>query len=185
VSTLVVPSDPAALAVLGPRITPQTVARLRRIACPTSAAALLLALATDARAGRVASCTPRSISPDSGQVGLLPGTYRVPAATRPLLRAALSSTRPAAWPPTPCSPTTTAAYCSPEPWPTASGTPRLSPTCPSRTRPPPPGAATPSPRHPSPPPSSTAEQSRSTTPDRLHGHDLTNSQRTDSSCGNH
>jgi hypothetical protein len=51
VSTLVVPSDPAALAVLGPRITPQTVARLRRIACPTSAAALLLALATDARAG--------------------------------------------------------------------------------------------------------------------------------------
>jgi hypothetical protein len=146
VSTLVVPSDPATLAVLGPRITPQTVARLRRIACPTSAAALLLALATDARAGRVASCTPRSISPDSGQVGLLPGTYRVPAATRPLLRAALSSTRPAAWPPTPCSPTTTAAYCSPELWPTASGTPRLSPTCPSRTRPPPPGAATPSPR---------------------------------------
>jgi hypothetical protein len=75
--TLVVPSDPAALAVLGPRNTPQTIARLRRIVCPTNAVALLLALATDARAGRVAGCTLCSGSPDAGQVGLLPGTYRV------------------------------------------------------------------------------------------------------------
>lgn len=54
--TLVLPPEPAALAALGPRITPHVVARLRRIACPSSAAALLLALATDARAGRVAGC---------------------------------------------------------------------------------------------------------------------------------
>ena len=64
--------------MLGPRITPQTVSRLRRLACPTSAAALLIALATDARAGRLTLCAPRRISPDLGQVGLLTGTYRIP-----------------------------------------------------------------------------------------------------------
>ena len=80
---------PATLAALGPRITPQTVSRLRRLACPTSAAALLIALATDARAGRLTLCAPRRISPDLGQVGLLTGTYRIPAAAAPLLRAAL------------------------------------------------------------------------------------------------
>jgi hypothetical protein len=87
--TLVLPPGPAALAALGPRITPHVVARLRRIGCPTSAAALLLALATDARAGQVAGCSPRSISPDLGQVRLLPGIYRLPEPARPLLRAAL------------------------------------------------------------------------------------------------
>ncbi len=87
--TLVLPPEPAALAALGPRVTPRVVARLRRIGCPASAAALLLALATDARAGQVASCSPRSISPDLGQVRLLPGTYRIPERARPLLRAAL------------------------------------------------------------------------------------------------
>jgi hypothetical protein len=34
-------------------------------------------------------CRPRSISPDLGQVRLLPGTYRIPESARPLLRAAL------------------------------------------------------------------------------------------------
>jgi hypothetical protein len=83
--TFVLPSDPAALGVLGPQI----LSRLRRIGCPTSAAALLLAVATDARAGRVASCTVQSVSPDAKQVQLLPGTYRIPADATPLLRAAL------------------------------------------------------------------------------------------------
>ena len=77
---LVLASEATAWGVLGPRITPQTVSRLRRLACPTSAAALLIALATDARAGRLTLCAPRRISPDLGQVGLLTGTYRIPAA---------------------------------------------------------------------------------------------------------
>lgn len=47
------------------------------------------ALATDARAGTVADCMPHWISPDVGQVELLPGTYRIPAAAAPLLRATL------------------------------------------------------------------------------------------------
>lgn len=56
---------------------------------PTGAVALLLALATDTRAGRLTLCDPRQISPDLGQVGLLPGSYRIPAAVAPMLRAAL------------------------------------------------------------------------------------------------
>jgi hypothetical protein len=79
----------AAPAELGPRITPPVMDRLRRIACPTSAAALLLAVATDARAGRIADCRPGWISPDAKQVTLLTGTYRIPEVARPLLRAAL------------------------------------------------------------------------------------------------
>jgi hypothetical protein len=37
----------------------------------------------------LAHCMPHWISPDIGQVGLLPGTYRIPAAAAPLLRATL------------------------------------------------------------------------------------------------
>ncbi len=37
----------------------------------------------------MASCSPRSISPDLEQVRLLPGIYRIPELARPLLRAAL------------------------------------------------------------------------------------------------
>lgn len=81
---------PAAPSALGPRITPTVIDRLRRIACPTSAAALLLAMVTDARAGRVASVGRGWISPDAGQVTLLTGTYRIPEHARPLLRTALT-----------------------------------------------------------------------------------------------
>jgi hypothetical protein len=87
--TLVLPADPSSVAMLGPRITPQALSKLRRISCPTSAAALLLAVATDARPGRIAGCAVRSVSPDAGQVQLLPGTYRIPVSAAPLMRAAL------------------------------------------------------------------------------------------------
>lgn len=50
---------------------------------------MLLALITDARAGRVADCMPRWISLDAAQVQLLSGRFRVPVAVRPLVRAAL------------------------------------------------------------------------------------------------
>lgn len=83
------PTDPAAIAALGPRLTPDVLARLRRLACPSSAAALMLALATDAGASSVASCSANWISPTAGRVGLLPGTYRIPLRARPILRAAL------------------------------------------------------------------------------------------------
>lgn len=80
---------PSALAALGPRPNAAVLARLRRIVCPTSAAALMLALATDAEARCLAVCSPRWVTADSDQVGLLPGAYRIPARARPLLRAAL------------------------------------------------------------------------------------------------
>ncbi|WP_298798304.1 hypothetical protein [uncultured Pseudonocardia sp.] len=87
--TLVLPADAAALSALGPRIDAHVVTRLRRLACPTSAAALLLALATDSRAGRLTLTAPRRISPDLGQVGMLTGIYRIPGVAAPLLHAAL------------------------------------------------------------------------------------------------
>jgi hypothetical protein len=80
---------PSALAALGPRPNAAVLARLRRIVRPTSAAALMLALATDAEARCLAGCSPRWVTADSDQVGLLPGAYRIPARARPLLRAAL------------------------------------------------------------------------------------------------
>lgn len=83
--TLVLPPEADALSMLGPRIDARLVSRLRRLACPTSAAALLLALATDCRAGRLTSCAPRRVSPDFGQIGMLTGTYRIPAVAGPLL----------------------------------------------------------------------------------------------------
>jgi hypothetical protein len=49
----------------------------------------MLALATDAAARSVAGCSTYWISRTAGQVGLLPGTYRIPLRARPLLRAAL------------------------------------------------------------------------------------------------
>lgn len=58
-------TGPAALSVLGPRLTPETVRRLRRLVCPTTAAAVMLGLATDtpaataSRRGPDPYCGPR------------------------------------------------------------------------------------------------------------------------------
>lgn len=86
---LLLPAEPAALAALGPRVTDEVMTGLRRLACPTSAAALVLALVTDASANCVASVSPRCLSPDLARVRTLPGIYRVPPLARPVLRAAL------------------------------------------------------------------------------------------------
>jgi hypothetical protein len=87
--TLVLPGELHTRDLIGPRLPAPVVTRLRRIACPTSAAALLLALATDARPGRIARCMQRSVRPDGGHVGLLPGRYCIPGTAQALLRAAL------------------------------------------------------------------------------------------------
>src|SRR5699024_8356141 len=42
---------PGTLPLLGPRLAPETVHRLRRLVCPTTAAAVMLGLATDVEAG--------------------------------------------------------------------------------------------------------------------------------------
>lgn len=86
---LLLPGEPAALAALGPRVTDEVMTGLRRLACPTSAAALVLALLTDASANCVASVSPGCLSPDLARVRTLPGIYRVPPLARPVLRAAL------------------------------------------------------------------------------------------------
>lgn len=100
---LVLPPEPAALAALGPRVTPLIVARLRRIGCPSSAAALLLALATDARAGQVASCSPRS-SRTSGRPGYCPAPTASPSPRGRCCARRCTTISPAGCPPTPCSP---------------------------------------------------------------------------------
>lgn len=92
--TLSLPSDPAAAAALGPRLEPAALARLHTLVCPTSAAALMLSLLTDAQA-RDLVCGAEHISPDVDTVGILPGDYRVPPRARPLLRAALAAMDPA------------------------------------------------------------------------------------------
>lgn len=92
--TLSLPSDPATLAALGPRLEPATLARLHTLVCPTSAAALMLSLLTDAQA-RDLVCGAEHIRPDVDVIGLLPGDYRVPPRARPLLRAALAAMDPA------------------------------------------------------------------------------------------
>lgn len=76
------------MAVLGPRLSPETLRRLRLLACPVTAAAVVLALATDAE--------PRFLAyhrgdADTHEVVLLAGRYRVPERARPLLRAAALS----------------------------------------------------------------------------------------------
>lgn len=86
---LLLPAEPAALAALGPRVTDEVMTGLRRLACPTSAAALVLALVTDASANCIASVSPSCLSPDIARVRTLPGIYRVPRLARPVLRAAL------------------------------------------------------------------------------------------------
>lgn len=87
--TLVLPDAQHLRDLIGPRLPAPVVTRLRRIACPTSAVALLLAWATDARPGRISGCMQRSVSPDGGHVNLLPGRYRIPGSVQVILRAAL------------------------------------------------------------------------------------------------
>lgn len=79
--------DPVALAVLGPRLAPTTVERLRRLVCPATAAAVMLGLATDAEARFLAGLRRPGVVPE--QITLLAGDYRVPERARPLLRAAI------------------------------------------------------------------------------------------------
>lgn len=100
--------------------------------CPTSAAALLIALSTDARAERVASCTPRDISPDVAQITLLAGTYRIPAAARPVLRAALLDHDAGGLPGYALFGRRDGRLMLPKPWPTPS---LVSPARSHRTRP--------------------------------------------------
>lgn len=87
--TLVLPDAQHLRDMIGPRLPAPVVTCLRRIVCPTSAVALLLAWATDARPGRIAGCMQRSVSPDGEHVGLLPGGYRIPGSVQVILRAAL------------------------------------------------------------------------------------------------
>ncbi|MGH3505091.1 MAG: hypothetical protein ACRDQA_29990 [Nocardioidaceae bacterium] len=85
---LAVPNaDPSALSLLGPRLTPGTMHRLRRLVCPTTAAAVMLARATDAEARFLSLHQPQGS--DTDRIELLPGCYRIPPQAQPLLRAAL------------------------------------------------------------------------------------------------
>jgi hypothetical protein len=79
----------AATAALGPRLSPHTITRLRQLACPSSVAALMLALAADAAVACLNGCTPHLTSPDGRTVRTLGGLYRIPPRARPLLRAAV------------------------------------------------------------------------------------------------
>lgn len=69
---------PSALAALGPRPNAAVLARLRRIVCPTSAAALMLALATDAEA-RCPQDVRRGGSPPTATRS---GSFPAPIASR-------------------------------------------------------------------------------------------------------
>lgn len=81
--------DPRQLRYLGPRFGPDTVERLRRIACPVAAAALTLARATDNNAPWLAGTQVGWTDPDARHVRTYTGTFRIPPQVRPLLRAAL------------------------------------------------------------------------------------------------
>lgn len=50
-------ADPDRVAALGPRLDPAAIARLRRFACPTRAAALMLALVTDANSHQLTAAS--------------------------------------------------------------------------------------------------------------------------------
>jgi hypothetical protein len=80
--------NPATLAVLGPRFDPATITQLRQLVCPVTAAAVVLALATDAASRFLAH---HRHSADTEQITLLAGQYRIPSAARPLLRAAIET----------------------------------------------------------------------------------------------
>lgn len=81
--------DENRLAGLGPRLDADTLRRLRRIACPTTAGALLLALATDVDSQQLASASAFRTCATDRHIRFLAGTYRIPPHARPLLRAAV------------------------------------------------------------------------------------------------
>ena len=67
--------------MLGPRLAPTTVERLRRLVCPATAVTVMLGLATDAEARFLAGLRRPDTVPE--QITLLAGTYRVPERARP------------------------------------------------------------------------------------------------------
>lgn len=81
--------EPRLLRYLGPRFTPDTVARLRRVACSVAAGALTLALATDADAPWLAAAQVGWTHPHGHHVRAYTGTFRIPPQARPLLWALL------------------------------------------------------------------------------------------------
>ena len=78
--------DPATLAVLGPRLAPSTVEQLRQLVCPITAAAVALALVTDAEPRFL---TSRRLDAGTEHVALLAGQYRIPVRARLFLQAAI------------------------------------------------------------------------------------------------
>lgn len=78
------------LRLLGPRLGPSTITRLRRLVCPRAAAAVMLGLATDAEAPFLARGL-RACRCDTARITLLAGDYRVPDRARPLLAAVLDT----------------------------------------------------------------------------------------------
>lgn len=82
-------ADHGRVAALGPRLDPTTMAELRRFACPTTAAALMLALATDANSHQLAMASASWTCRAGRHIRFLGGTYRIPPRARPLLRAAV------------------------------------------------------------------------------------------------
>ncbi|SFO44413.1 hypothetical protein SAMN05216207_105923 [Pseudonocardia ammonioxydans] len=70
--------DARLLAYLGPRFNAETMARLRRLACPTAAGALTLALATDHNAPWLAETRTEWTDPHARHVCTYTGTWRIP-----------------------------------------------------------------------------------------------------------
>lgn len=81
--------DTRLLRYLGPRFSPDTVARLRRLACPLAAGAFTLALATDNNAPWLAKTRIEWTDPHARHVRTYTGTFRIPPQARPMLRALL------------------------------------------------------------------------------------------------
>ncbi len=76
--------DDDRIAALGPRLDPD-----RRLVCPTTAAALMLALATDTDACQLAGTSAFWTCSVGRHIRFLGGTYRIPPRARALLRAAV------------------------------------------------------------------------------------------------
>lgn len=81
--------DTRLLAYLGPRFSADTMTRLRRLACPTAAGALTLALTTDHNATWLAATRAEWADLHARHVRTYTGTWRIPPQARPMLRALL------------------------------------------------------------------------------------------------